>query len=107
MLTAGQHTDLLLTALALLEHQMRAGNVTTAVPVNPSGRALDRLTVHFGPDSPTVIQAVDMRHRLLQDAPVDAEMLSVAATQIADVARRKLNLPPLANAGPDQSSTPG
>ncbi len=92
----GRYSDLLLTALALLEHQMRQDDVTSAVPTLPSEGVMTRLRSHFGPDYPVVIEGVATRHRLLQDPWPEKERdkeLARVSTGLADVVRRRFDTP--------------
>ena len=103
----GQYADLLLTSLALAEHRLRRDDLPSAVPTNPSGGVMARLRDYFGLDYETVIDAVSLRHDLLQHSRVEKEpevagsdevekpedpLVSVSVA-LANVVRRWFGLP--------------
>jgi len=90
---AGSWSDLLFTGLALLERQMRIQDLPAAVPLNPTGGVMQRLQDYFGPDFLLVIDAVSLRHDLLQNLQVPDPDLERVATTISDLARRRYNAP--------------
>jgi hypothetical protein len=80
--------DLVLTGLALLERKMRVEELATAVPLNVSGGTMERLQSYFGDDFGEVIDAVGLRHDLLQDQKPDIANLERIGNKIADLATR-------------------
>jgi hypothetical protein len=86
-----------LTSLALLERRMRQENLPTAVPLNPTGDVMERLERYYGPDFHLVIQAVSLRHELLQNLQVSGPELQRTASTLSDLARVRYGLPPQAN----------
>ncbi|WP_156875677.1 hypothetical protein [Ornithinimicrobium pekingense] len=103
-----KYADLLLTCLALLEHDLRREDLPTAVPSSPTGGVMARLRDHFGADYQVVIDAVGLRHELLQhrlaeghtpDAPQEAVQsvpqnhLNHTSSALADVVRRRYGIP--------------
>jgi hypothetical protein len=85
--------DLLLTALALLERRMRTEDLPTTLPLNATGGVMKRLQTYFGSDFSRVIEAVSIRHNLLQNLQVDTESLRSAALGMAELARPRYGLP--------------
>jgi hypothetical protein len=97
-----QWTDLLLTALALLLRQVRRpdgnGPPVQGPPadpaLSPSDPGVARLRAHFGTDYPQVLDAVSVRHDLLQDLEPHPVELRRVADDVARIARQRYGLPP-------------
>ncbi|MEV5054355.1 hypothetical protein [Arthrobacter sp. LAR12-1-1.1] len=107
---AGQQSDLILTALALLEREMRkpqfgapatGQNLPTLLPVSPTGGAMARLQEYFGNDYRPVVEAVSFRHDLLQNLKPPEKELKRVADSVANIARQRLALPPLSGRSPE------
>ena len=88
--------ELLLTALALLEAELRGSEAppqvgATVVPV--SGGRMARLRDYFGADFDAILQGVRARHDLLQGlTPPDDDKLLKLAQTLEAIARQRRNL---------------
>lgn len=101
---AGQHGDLILTALALLEREMRrpqygppalGQDLPTLLPLTPTGGAMRRLQEYFGSDYLSVVEAVSFRHDILQNLNPPEEASKRLADTLGNIARQRLGIPPL------------
>lgn len=93
---ADKWPELLLTALALLEAELRGSEApqvgATVVPT--SGGRMTRLREYFGPDFDAILAGVRLRHDLLQNLTVDPDELATHARNLEEIVRRRRNLPP-------------
>jgi hypothetical protein len=85
LLDTGEHAQLLLACLALLEEEMRSdtANLPTAFPQFGGGR-MDELQAYFDMDFNSVIVGVRLRHDMTQGLAVNpSELQSTAAALLA------------------------
>jgi hypothetical protein len=81
---------LLLTGLALLERLERDDTLrTTPAPATPTSGTMEAFEAYFGSDFPAVIEAVELRHDLLQNAATEPGTLEGVATAVAEITRRR------------------
>lgn len=94
--SASDWQELLLTALALLEAELRGSEAlqvgATVVPT--SGGRMSRLRDYFGPDLDPILAGVRLRHDLLQNLEVDSNQLATHTRNLEEIVRRRRNLPP-------------
>ncbi|MEV5483520.1 MULTISPECIES: SIR2 family NAD-dependent protein deacylase [Streptomyces] len=88
-----QNDRLLLTCLALLEREMRDKQPEELPSVVSMGGPIAHLRRHFGDKEYTlVMQAVRLRHDLMQNLLVEPAELKTAAAALYDVVKKRLDL---------------